>query len=89
MDKDKKKGLAALIIDASPIGKEKKAEDLDAEMSDKDMAAEELLSAISSKDPMALSEALTSFIKLCQYDDEAEVETPDSDEDSEEVTLED
>lgn len=69
MDKDKKKGLAALIIEASPkFSKEKVKESSsdEVEASDEETAAEEILSAISSGDAKALSEALSAFIQLCE-----------------------
>lgn len=73
MDKKSKKGLAALIIEASPMSKKKDmAESEESSSTDKDIAAEELLSAIESKEASAVAEALTSFIKLCEYDTEEE-----------------
>lgn len=77
MDKDKKRGLAALIIEASPkFSKEKVKESSsdEVETSDEETAAGEILGAIESGDAKALSEALSAFIKLCENVENADEE---------------
>lgn len=66
----KKGGLAALIIEANPKLKGEKEEAPKEEKSDKELVAEEILSALNSGDASGLSESLSSFIKLCEYDEE-------------------
>lgn len=68
----KNKGIALLIADRVKKSKsrdheeDEDREDEDYEGDDLEVAAEDILDAIADSDPAALSEALKSFIELCE-----------------------
>lgn len=76
MEKDKKKGVAAMIvaglpkpISSSKPGVEDSSKD---EMSDEAMAASDILEAISAKDASGLASALKDFVSMCESSSEEE-----------------
>lgn len=74
---DKKNSIAAMIVGGMKpggAGAPPAPGEEDTSMSDEEAAASDIISAIDAKDAAGLSDALSSFVKLCQkgYGDEEE-----------------